>query len=322
MRTRTFIALLLASTALPLAGPGKEKKPAGPRAVIGWLSLQAGPRKLVVPGEDLQKSNRELPQGSLLPVFRTKESHGDELAEVGAFNPKTGSSELGWVRVQASEVQPAEAYPMNDDLLRSLGAPYLDDFTSEHTDVARFLVRQPPSSPVLLCYVVTMPLSMANLIVFTASHGKIIPGASLNVPVTEMQSGLTSFEIRDLLGDGSDCIVTKEPFRDQAQTYGSKLLIRRIVAGEFQTLWQAPLVYQNLSQYNPKVQILQPAESNIGAPGTVTTGTVTYRPSGKGQEPVWKGKVEFFVVGRDKPVDSVSVEKACPWNGQAFAPLR
>jgi hypothetical protein len=207
-------------------------------------------------------------------------------------------------------------------LLRLLGAPYLEDFTAEHTDIARFLMRQAQGPPALLCYVVTMPLSMAKLVIFTPSQGKFLPGAVFNVPISGMQAGITSLEIRDLLGDGSDCVITKEPFREQAQTSGANLFIRKIADGQFQILWQAPIEFQNLSQYSPKMTILQPPEQNIGAPGTVTTGEVTFRPNGKGKEPVWKGKVEFFVIDRDKAVDSVKIEKACPWNGQGFAPLR
>ena len=322
MRTPILVALLVASSALPWSATAKEKKPAGSRPVIGWLSLQAGSRNLLVPEGDLQKVNRKLTQGLLLPVFKTKESHGSELGQVGAFNLSTGSSELGWVEIQSSELKPPDSYPVDSELLRSLGGPYLEDFTTEHTDIARFLVRQADGPPVLLCYVVTMPLSMAKLVIFAPSQGKFLPGSALNIPISEMVGGMTSLEIRDLSGDGSDCVVTKEPFREQAETFGANLLIRKIVAGQFQVLWQAPIEFTNFSQYSPKMQILQPPERNIGAPGTVTTGEVTFRASGKEQEPVWKGKVEFFVIGRDKAVDSVSIEKACPWNGQAFAPLR
>jgi len=149
-----------------------------------------------------------------------------------------------------------------------------------------------------------------------------LPGAPLNFLIAEMQPGIVWLELRDLGGDGSDCVITKEPFREQTQTYGTFLRIRKIADGNFQLVWQVPIDYHNLSQYRPKMQILQPPEQNIGALGTVTTGEVTYRPQGKGQEPVWKGKVEFFVFGREKAVDSVDIEKACPWDGKKFAPLR
>ncbi|MGO8813283.1 MAG: hypothetical protein ACLQVG_01265 [Terriglobia bacterium] len=322
MRTLILVALLVAGSALPWIATAKEKNPTGPRPVIGWLSLQGDSRNLLVPGSDLQRVNRKLTRGLLLPVFKTKQDHGKELAQVGAFNLNAGSSDLGWVEIQSSELMPPGSYPVDDELLRSLGDPYLEDFNAEHTDISRYLVRRVDGPPALLCYVVTMPLSMAKLVAFMPHEGKFLPGAALNIPISEMQAGMTSLEIRDLLGDGSDCVVTKEPFREQADTYGSNLIIRRIVSGQFQILWQAPVQFQNLSQYAPKMQILQPPEKNIGRPGTVTTGEVTFRASGKGQEPVWKGKVEFFVIGRDRAVDSVNIDKACAWNGQAFAPLQ
>ncbi len=325
MKTRTLLAVLVASIALPWAVAAKEKKPTAepqPPAPIGWLDLQAGSRNFSVPEPDLQKVTRKLPRGALLPVFKTKEKHGAKFAQLRALNLKTGKSELGWVEINSSDLKGPESYPLDSDLLRPLGAPYLDDFTAEHTIIARFLVRQAQGPPALLCYVVTMPLSIAKLIIFTPSQGKYLPGAALNIPVSELNAGITSLEVRDLMGDGSDCVITKEPFREQAQTYGASLRIRKIAGGQFQVVWQAPIEFQNLSQYSPKMQILQPPERNIGAPGTVTTGEVTFRPSGKGQEPVWKGKVEFFVFGRDRAVDAVYIEKACPWDGQEFAPLR
>jgi hypothetical protein len=322
MKTRILAALLVVGVALPGAVVAKEKKQAVPPAPIGWLDLHAGSRKFSVSEQDFQKVTRSLPQGTLLPVFKTKEKHGTKLAQVGALNFKTGSSELGWVEINAADLKPPESYPLDSDLLPLLGSPYLDDFTAEHTDIARFLVRQAQAPPALLCYVVTVPLSIAKLVIFTPHQGKFLPGAALNIPISEMQAGITSLEVRDLVGDGSDCVISKEPFREQAQTYGTNLRIRKIADGQFQVLWQAPIEFQNLSQYAPKMQILQPPEQNIGGPGTVTTGEVTFRPNGRGQEPVWKGKVEFFVFGRDKAVDSVNIQKACPWDGQAFAPLR
>ena len=106
------------------------------------------------------------------------------------------------------------------------------------------------------------------------------------------------------------------------QTQGTYLVIRRVDGDHLRTVWQAAVEFRNLSQYSPKMQILQPPESNIGKPGTLTTGDVTFRPHGKGEEPVWKGTVEFFVVGREKALDSLAIEKACPWDGKEFTPLR
>jgi len=325
MKCPTLAILLFVGIALPGALAAKEKKETKepmPPAPIGWLDLQAGGRSFAISLPDLQKATRRISQGALLPVFKTKEKRGAQLGQVGVLNLESGNSELGWVEINPAEMKPPGDYPLDSELLRMLGAPYLDDFTADHTDIARFLVKQPQGPPALLCYVFTAPLSMAKLVIFTPRQGKFIPATELNIPMAEMQSGITSVMVKDLVGDGSACVITKEPFREQAQTYGTILRIRKINNGKFQDLWQAPIEFQNLSQYSSKMQILQPPEMNIGTPGTVTTGEVTFRPIGKGQEPVWKGKVEFYVFGRDKAVDSVNIEKACPWDGRGFAPLR
>jgi len=314
----TFLGVVISLAGVATA---KEKKPAGPAAPVGWLNLQSGSRKLSVSEEDLQKVTRNLPRGALLPVFKTKERRGVKLAQVGAINLETGSAELGWLEMNPGEVKPPESYPTDDSLLQLLGAPYLDDFTAQHTDIARFLVRRTGGPAALLCYVVTVSLEMAKLVVFTPGEGTYSLGAALNVSISDIHAGISSIEIRDLVGDGNDCVITKEPFRGGAQTSGTGLLIREILNGQFQILWQAPLEFRNLSQFNPKIQVLQPPERNIGAPGTVTTGDVSFRPMGKGQEPVWKGKVEFFAFGREKAAQSVNIEKVCPWEGSHFAPL-
>ncbi len=325
MKTRILLVVMVAGAALSWAATAKEKKPAAephPPGPIGWLDLQAGSRNFSVPEPDLQKVIRNLPRGALLPAFKTKEKNGAEFAQVGALNLNTGNSELGWVEIKSSDLKPPESYPLDSELLRLLGGPNHDDFSAEHTVISRFSVRQAQGPPAMLCYVVTMPLLMAKLAIFVSNQGKYSPGAALNIPIADMRAGITSVEIRDLLGDGSDCVITNEPFREQAQTYGTNLLIRKIVDGQFQVVWQAPIKFKNLSQYSSKIQILQPPEQNMGAPGTVTTGEVSFRPGARGQEPVWKGKVEFFVFGREKAVDSVNIEKACPWNGKDFASLR
>jgi len=325
MKSRILLALLVVVVALPGAVAAKEKNqtqaPHSPTP-IGWLVLPPGSHNLSVPEPDFQKVSRNLAQGALLPVFKTKQKHGATLGQVGALNLETGSSEVGWVEINEADLKPLETYPSDSELLRLLGSPYLEDFIAAHTDIARFLVGQAQGPPTLLCYVYSAPLLMAKLVIFTPGHGKYLPGAALNILLSEMKAGITSLEVKDLVGDGSACVITKEPFREQAQTYGTTLRIRRIDSTQFQDLWVVPIDFHNLSQYGPKMQILQPPEQNIGAPGTVTTGEVTYRPSGKGLEPFWKGKVEFFVFGRDSAIDSVEIEKACPWDGQRFAPLR
>lgn len=322
MKTPILLALMAIMAAYPTLATTNETNSLGSRIPIGWLDLHAGPRDASIPGHDLQKSTRRLFQGALLPVFKTREKHKQEFAQVGLLNLNTGNAELGWVEMNPAELKAPESYPTDSELLRLLGGAYLEDFTADHTHIARFLMLQGQSRPALLCYLVTPLQMMAKLVVFMPSEKTYRPGAALDITISDLHAGVTSFEIRDLLSDGSDCVITQEPFREQMQTFGSNLYIRNVADGQFQTLWQAPVEFRNLSEYNPKMQILQPPEQNIGAPGTMTTAEVTFRPNGKGQEPVWRGKVDFFVTGREKPVDFVKIEKACPWNGRVFAPLR
>jgi hypothetical protein len=324
MKSPTLMVLLVVGITIPWTVAAKEKPTPGPQpaAPIGWLDLHAGSRNLSVSEGDLRKASRSLERGALLPVFKTKGKRGVTFAQVGALNFDTGASEIGWVEIDSSDLKPPDSYPSNDELLRLLGAPYLDDFAAAHTNIARFLVHQGQGPPALLCYLVTAPLSMAKLAIFTLHDGKYLPGEALNFPLSEMQAGVTFLEIRNLAGDGSDCVISHEPFHELTQTYGVNLRIRKIADGQFQLIWQAPIEFKNFSQYSAKIQILRPPEENIGAPGTVTTAAVTFRAIGKGQEPFWKGKVEFFVFGRDSAVDSVNIEKACPWDGKKFLPLR
>ena len=129
-------------------------------------------------------------------------------------------------------------------------------------------------------------------------------------------------EARDLTGSGDDCLITREPFRLGPETRGVNLIIRRIEGHGFMILWTAPLESRNLASYPPKLQILQPPERNIGAAGTVTTGEVSFRQRGEVFEPAWKGKVEFYSVGSEKPLDTTTFEKVSPWDGTRFAPLK
>ncbi len=322
MKKTIVAAVIVAGLALSVAAAAKEKKEAGPVKPIGWLYVHDAARELSVSKEDFQKGKRPLPLGSLVPVFKSKVKDGVTYGRVASLNLETGQAELGWVKIDLAELKPPDAYPPDDDLVPHLGGPYLDDVVAKHTDMARFLLHQPEGPDVLLCYVFTGSLSMAKLVAFTSNQGKYTPGASMNIPMMELEGGLSSIEIRDLVGDGNECIIGKEYFRELASTLGSNLVIRRIVDGKFETVWKAPVRYKNLSQYNAEMKILKPPETNIGAPGTVTTGEVTYRPSGKGATPVWKGKVEFFVINHEKALDTVAIEKACPWDGNEFAPLK
>lgn len=320
MRIPLLIPLLVALIAVPSPAASRDSNHTAPASPIGWLNLQSGARQLSVADQDTKKAVRRIPRGEVVPVFQTKEKRRIELARVASLNLATDKTEMGWVEIRPADVEAPDKYPRDSELLRSLGGTYLDDESAAHTEIARFLVRQAHGPPVLLCYVLTAPLSMAELVVFTPSQGKFLPGDSINITFTDMQSGIISLELRKLLGDDSDCVITKETFRKQAQMDGTNIVIRTVADGRIRVIWQAPIEFKNFSQYNSKIQILRPPERNVGAPGTRATGEVTFRPNGGQEEPVWSGKVDFFVFGREKPFDSVQFEKACPWTGTEFAP--
>ena len=137
-----------------------------------------------------------------------------------------------------------------------------------------------------------------------------------------MNPGILWGEARDLLGDGKECFITREPFRQGPGVVGMNMVIRRLEGRNFRTLWTAPLESRNLASFPPELQILHPLERNAGAPGTVTKAEVEFQQAGKNYIPVWKGRVEFFGVGQDRPINEVHVTKACEWNGFQFEPLR
>jgi hypothetical protein len=100
------------------------------------------------------------------------------------------------------------------------------------------------------------------------------------------------------------------------------VVIRRLEGGAFKTLGQIPLEARNLAAYPPKLQILEPTELNIGRPGTDTKGAVEFGARGALTDIVWKGKVNFHVLGREEPVETLSLEMTWSWDGTRFSPRR
>ncbi len=321
MHRQTLVALLVLVVCLhpAIAASAEEDKQPPP---IEWIYLRASALDMTAKPGARKGRAEHLARGTLAPVFKTTEKDGVKWAQVRILNLATTRPQVGWVESDHADVLPPDSYPSDAELLGRLGTPYVDDFTAKHTDVARFLVRKGPGAPLLLCYVFARPLPTAKLVVFTPSQGRFLPGASLDFPISEMQAGIIALEIRDLLGDANECLISREPFRERPETRGLNLIIRRIEGDKFRIVWQAPVEFRNLAEFRSQVQILQPPEKNIGAPGTTTTGEVTFRQRANQQDPIWKGKVEFFLFGREKAVDSVTIERVCPWDGKEFTPLR
>jgi hypothetical protein len=296
----------------------KEDSAQKPRS---WGYVRSGPLEVRSKPNARKKAFLHLGRGALLEVLKTQSKGGANWAQVRVLNLETLNFDNGWVEADRLEAMPPGRFPPNAEIFRLLGGPYLDDFTAAHSEIARWLIQEGAAGKVLLCFVNSRDQPYAKLVVFLPSGGKLAPGPSLNFPSAELEAGITSLEVRDLLGDGNECLITHEPFRGGPNTHGTNVVIRRIAGKAFQTLWKAPIEYRYLDVYPAKIRILDPPEKNIATAGTVTTGDVSFHGQGKISEPEWKGKVEFYVVGRDAPVDTVKIDKVCPWEGTKFTPL-
>ena len=320
MRRPFLCALLLSLAGLHtlMVASAEDAKPVAPS---GWIYVGDSTHKLASrPGHWTDKAPA-LTRGTLAPVLKVQEKGGTKWAQVHILDLATASPLVGWVEVDQAEISPADAYPKDSALLGQIGGSSADDFFAQHTEIARFLVRQGAGSPILLCYVFCSRLPTAKLIAFTRQRERFRLSGFLDFPIDELHAGVVFLEVRDLLANENECFVTHEPFYQGLEIRGTNLVIRRFESDEIQILWQAPLEFRHLSEFRSKIQILEPSEENIGAPGTVTTGDVKFRTRGNVQEPVWKGKVEFFLFGREEAADSVTLEKVCPWDGRKFAPL-
>jgi hypothetical protein len=289
---------------------------------IAWCYVHEGPLEVVRKAMGRRTSSLSLGRGALAPVLRTESKNGRQRALLRTTNLATLNPVDGWVDSSRAEIIPIDRFPSDEELLRQLGVEAPNGFAASKVAVARWLVKRGNSSPALVCFVASFGLPASRLVAFLPARGNFIRGPGLEFPFSDMRPGVLSGEVRDLLGDGIECLITHEPFREGPATFGVNMVIRRLASGNFSSLWVAPLESQNLGFFPPELQILHPLEQNAGAPGTVTKAEVEFQPRGKIYIPVWKATVEFFAVGQDRPMDSVKVTKACAWNGFEFEPLR
>jgi hypothetical protein len=314
---------LLASLLLALIGccalltvQAKERK------VVGWAYVSSQAVDVRTAPSDRRRTILHLGRGTLVEVDESVSRGGDSWSRVRALNLETLEPQVGWINSSQVEIVPLDRFPADADLLKLLGGAYLEDFVNSHIKMARFLVRQSGAEAALVCLLGSSSLPQTRLQVFRRLQGKVAPEAFLEFPFSEMKPAVTAVEVRDLLGDGNECLVTHERFDFGPQTGGVNLVIRRIGHSRFEKLWEAPLEYRNLASFPPHYRVLEPPEKNIGAAGTVARGTVNFHPRGNSSQPVWKGKVEFHVAGREEPVESVPIEKVCAWDGTKFQALR
>lgn len=320
MKIKLLCTLILGAWLfIPSAVKAGKEKITGP---IGWgyashVSIDVKPTLMKRPAPTVH-----LGRGALVAVLSTKSGKNGTTAQVRAVDPAQLTLAVGIVQSGLLEDIPLDRYPSDAELLKLIGGVYLDDVTASNARIARYLVRQGKQEPALVCFIGASILPQARLQVFLFEQGRLVPGPFIEFPTSELKMAITSIEIQDLVGDGNECLVTHEPFVIQTDNQGVSFTIRRIEGREFKTLWQAPMQFRNTASYPPKLHILEPPEDNIGLPGTAAEGTVDFRDHGALREPVWKGKVSFYVIGREDAIDSVNVEKLCRWDGSKFAPLR
>jgi hypothetical protein len=63
-------------------------------------------------------------------------------------------------------------------------------------------------------------------------------------------------------------------------------------------------------------------EANIGRPGTTTKGEVEFRVRGSLTDIAWKGEVNFHALGREKPLETIPLERVWAWDGAQFSRTR
>lgn len=316
---RSVLPLFIVALAIAdVCVSGAEKKPPTP---TGWCYVAKEAVDAKPAPSERKKTTLRLGRGAVVPAFETKQSRGSNWAKVRVVDPAKLTAGTAWVESSKIESLPLNQFPPDSELLKLLGGTYLEDFTAANVAIARFLIRQGDREPALVCFVGSPKFPQARLQVFLRSPRGFALGPYLEFPFSEMQAGITSLEVRDLLGDGNECLVTREGFNLGMETHGVNMMIRRLEAGAFKVLWKAPVEFSNLASFPPKVQPLAPPEKNIGLPGTITKGEVEFRARGRISEPVWKGNVKFHAIGRDEPVETLSVEKVCAWDGTKFSPL-
>jgi hypothetical protein len=295
----------------------KDKAP----TQTAWALVVRGPAEVYKRASPGKKVLAHLNSGALVAAFKTQRSRGQEWTQVRVMDLATLEVVTGWAESSRFQKIPVDRYPDDAELEKLMGGEFLEDLQTKYTKLARFLVRVGGQEPALVCYLGSIFLPSTRLQVFESSQGKWTVGPHMEFTSSQTQTGVTEIEVRDLIGDGNECLLMHEPFAKPLGASGINLVIRRIAANGFTTLWQAPLELRNLASYPPKINTLDPPAKNIGAPGTVTKGAVEYKSNGRISEPVWKGKVGFYIPGREEPVNKVNVEKVCPWNGSEFAPL-
>ena len=318
-----IIALLAGTWMISATEVGLRAKK--PPEIIGWAYVKT-------PGVQLRRKHKEsarpllkLRRGAVLPVFRIHAKKGPRWFAAVGVNLGDATPLRGWISEDQVELLGRDAAPGDRAVLAQMGRPFSEDRISASAQVARLFWQSGGSRKDLVVTVASLWLPAPVSRVFEQVEGEYVPAPEarqFSPPdfSAEGGTGIESMEVLDLIGDGRECLITVEGFQQGPKIEGRRLVIRRLSGGKVEKIWDAPTMVSNLGSYPGKLKILRPPELNIGQPATVTHGKVEFisRPQG-GFLFRWEGEIEFYLLGRDAPVEIISLKKTFRWNGREFS---
>ena len=318
-----IVALLVGGWILSATEVGLRAKK--PLEIIGWAYVKTSGVQLRRKHKESSRPLLKLGRGAVLPVFRIHSKNGPRWFAAAGVILEEATPIRGWISEDQVEFLGHDAVPGDASVLAQMGRPFSDDRISASAQVARTFWQAEGSWKALVVTASSpwLPAPMSR--VFENVGGRYVPAPEarqFSSPdfSADGGTGIEFMEVLDLVGDGQECLVTVEGVREAPKTEGRRLVIRRFTGGKVEKIWDAPTEVSNLGSYPGKLEIRQPPELNIGKPATVTRGEVEFisRPQG-GFLFRWEGEIEFYLLGRDAPVETIPLKKSFAWNGREFS---
>ncbi len=290
--------------------------------LLGWAYVKAPGVKIERKRKPTRQPLLTLGRGAVLPVFRIAGKKGARWFQVLGVDLEEQSPVRGWVAEENTKLWPVEAMPLAEALLVHFGRPFLEDRIAQTTHVARYVWSSEGAGRNLIAVAASPRLPSPVAKIFKKQGS----GWALALPQFPSPNfsddggiGLRFLEVRDLAGDGRECVITQEPFRRIPGIEGVRLVVRRLGNGGLRSVWEVPREVSNCGSFPAEVQIKRPLALNIGAPGTAVNGEITFVeiPQG-GMLLEWEGEIEFYLVGREAPVETVRLKKVFRWDGESF----
>ncbi len=317
MKVRALLLILVIGSALA-DNTSAAENPLKPDP-IHWCRVPKPQIEVLSKPGSGEKEVAKLMRGMLVPAFESKKTGKGEWLRVVAIDLARMTPCAGWIEAAAVQIIAPDAYPHDDKILALSGAPFVEDFAAENTAVARLLLRTADAGDVLICYLGTEVLPHTRLQLFLQSGARYKAGPAIDIPFSEMKSPIASLEALDLAGDGNEFLVTREPYASGPQVFGMDLLVRRFDGNRLITVGKIPIAARNFASYPPRLQIAEPDEANIGQPGTDTKGEIEFRARGQQTDIAWKGEIRFHALGREKPLETIPLERVWTWNGNRLS---